>query len=232
VDYVRNVGLLTERTYLFHAVWADQSDVETIASSRARVVHCPGSNMKLGSGIAPVKRLLEAGAPVSLGSDNFSANDAASMFEQMKLACLLSRVGGEAPDSWITAHDAYAMAIGGQTSALSAEDLFAPGKPADLVLLRKTARCFQPENNLVRQLVFAADASTVETVLVSGRIVLDQGRFTTIDEQGLYAELQHRLPAIRAKLERSEVVGNQLRPILAAAFQRATTSPNPPGPCR
>ena len=89
VEYMQSLGILSPLSTLIHSVWVNEKDIELIANSSACVVHCPGSNLKLGSGIAPVERLRQAGISVGLGTDNNNANDSPNMFEAMKLAALI-----------------------------------------------------------------------------------------------------------------------------------------------
>ncbi len=213
-------GLLGERTLLFHAVSASEADVQRIALRGARVVHCPGSNMKLGSGVAPVRGLLEAGIEVGLGSDNVSANDGCSMLEQMKLAALLSRKPEVHPSAWLTAPEVFGMATRARPGE-SREGWLAPGRPADLVLLNRDAFAFWPENNLLNQMVFAAAADDVDTVLVGGRVVLRDRRPTSVDTDGIRSELDEMLPAIRRTIAAGDQTGRELQPYLQAAFDRA-----------
>lgn len=223
--YLLDRGLLNSRTLLFHAVWVNERDIALIAEHDARVVHCPGSNLKLGSGIAPIRRLRDAGIPLGLGSDNLSANDTCSMLEQAKLAALLSRTAGSHPSAWVTAGEALAMATAprGWRPTAAGPGLTA-GAPADLVLLDRNATCFQPENDLVNHMVFAASAAEVDTVLVAGEVVVEGGTVTTVDESDLLAELRDRAPEVQRKIAEGESLGAQLRPYLQLAYDEALTA--------
>ncbi len=221
VRHLADVGLLTSRAVLAHATWARQDEVEAIAGSGARVVHCPGSNLKLGSGVAPVRALLDVGVPVGLGTDNFSANDSASVLEQVKLAALVSRAAAGHPRTWVTAPEALAMATSAHTRAPGPADLLAPGRPADLVLLRRDADAFSPEHDLVNQLVFAASAAAVDTVLVDGRVAVAGGAVTTVDHDALRRELADRAAHLRRTIAEADRHGRALLPHLSRAFDLA-----------
>jgi len=220
VGFLDERGLLNERSRLFHVVWAREEEVQQIAGRGARVVHCPGSNMKLGSGAAPVRAFLQAAIAVDLGSDNVSANDCCSMFEQMKLAALLSRRPEVHPSAWLTAPEVFGMATRARPGR-SCEGWLAPGRPADLVLLNRDAFAFWPENNLVNQLVFAGSAADVDTVLVGGRVVLRDGRPTSLDVDEIRSDLDEMLPAIRRTIAAGDQTGAELQPYLQAAFDQA-----------
>ena len=220
VGFLDERGLLNERSLLFHVVWAREEEVRQIADRGARIVHCPGSNMKLGSGVAPVRSFLEASVAVGLGSDNLSANDSCSMFEQMKLAALLSRRPEVHPSAWLTAAEVFEMATRARPGR-SREGWLAPGQPADLVLLNRDAFAFWPENNLLNQVVFAGSAGDVDTVLVGGRVVWQDRCPTSLDADEIRSELDEMLPAIRRTIAAGDQAGAELQPYLQAAFDQA-----------
>lgn len=219
VGYLDRLGLLTPRTVLFHCVWATELELSVIAASGARAVHCPGSNLKLGSGIAPVKHMLRLGIPLGLGSDNFSANDSSGMFEQMKLACLVSRADSGPPEAWVTAGEAFTMGIG-PPGRRELADWPAAGDPADLILLDASSSALRPANNLVNQVVFAADPRAVDTVIAAGRLLKRGSEFPTVNQDWVESEYARLLPAIMTKIRASQADGDRLLPYLRAAQHR------------
>lgn len=215
-------GLLTDRTILFHGVHTTAEDRALIADRGARLVHCPGSNAKLGSGVAPIRSMMDAGIPVGLGTDNFSTSDGASMFENMKLAALLSRVDSARPvhpSRWLTAGDVIDMAATGQHKTF-----LQPGRSADLVLLDAAAVSFVPLHSPLNQSVFAASGADVRTVIANGRTVVRDRVVTTINEDRLRRRVEAMLPEVVKKIALADEFGRVLEPHLTAAFEAAFTA--------
>jgi 5-methylthioadenosine/S-adenosylhomocysteine deaminase len=222
VDHMAAVEVLDHHSVLIHCVWITPDDIETIAGAGATVVHCPASNLKLGSGIAPVDRLRGAGVTVALGTDNHCANDSASMFEVTKLAASLHRAQ---PDfvRWPTATDAHAMATtGGARAAGLGADVgrLAVGMKADFMLLDRDAPALFPTHDATRQLVFVETGSSLRGVVVDGRIVMDGGVVTTISETDLLAELAQHEPAIHALIDAGQAAADELSPHVIRAYER------------
>jgi 5-methylthioadenosine/S-adenosylhomocysteine deaminase len=157
------------------------------------VVHNPASNLKLGSGIAPVAQLKARGVNVALGTDGGDTSDSYSIFEQMRLAAYVSRVVAEDPDNWITASDAIKMGTANGAQAVPAwrgkVGKIKPGCRADLVLLRPNLR-LRPLRDIVHQLVFCEGGQSVDTVLVDGKVVVEGGRLVGVDEESLIRRVE------------------------------------------
>lgn len=184
-------GLLSPRSILAHAVWLDEPDVDRLARAGVTVVHNPVSNLKLGSGYAPVPRMRRAGVPVAVGTDGSASNDSLNLFEAIKLAALLSRWGEEDPERWLSGMDAMEMALGGGAAALGMPEALGrldPGAPADIVLLRLDSPALVPLGDPTLHLSFCNPAAAVDTVLVGGRVVVRAGRVETVDEAAVYRE--------------------------------------------
>jgi 5-methylthioadenosine/S-adenosylhomocysteine deaminase len=201
VEHLRDLGVLRPRVSLGHAVWVTPGDVEILAAAGVTVCHNPVSNLKLGSGIAPVARLLEAGVPVALGTDGVMSNDSLNLFESMKLAALLHKVREPDPARWLGAHDALRMATAGgaRSGRIAGIGALAVGARADLVLLDLRRAAFAPRNDLLRQTVYAENGSSVHTVLVDGRVVVEAGRLLTVDEAAVAAEVSADAAAFHAR---------------------------------
>ncbi|MBI4608411.1 MAG: amidohydrolase [Candidatus Rokubacteria bacterium] len=228
VAYLDQLGLLCQNTALVHAVWVDAEDISRIAAGGSTVWHNPSSNLKLGSGIAPVRAMLQARVPVGLGTDGMGSNDCQNLFEEMRLAALTSKITSPRYEEWLTASEVLRMATRGGLAALGLDrDLgtIEPGRLADLVLLDLTAVPFAPRHDLVRQVVYAERGASVRTVVVGGRIVMEEGTIRTVDEPKL-------LTAIREAAERARVAGEagwrrskELEPHFAEIYRRATREP-------
>jgi 5-methylthioadenosine/S-adenosylhomocysteine deaminase len=181
-------GLMPKGSILAHAVHVDAADVASIAASGAGVAHNPSANAKLGTGIAAVGVYRTAGIPVGLGSDSVAANDRLDLFEEMRMAVFLSRLRqGDAPP--LTAWDAIEMATLGGAQVLGISDSVGSlevGKGADVIRLRLGRSHFEPllddaPDQIAAHVVFAARPADVTAVFVDGRLLFDQGAFTTLD---------------------------------------------------
>ncbi|MEZ5284513.1 MAG: 5'-deoxyadenosine deaminase [Vicinamibacterales bacterium] len=200
VDYFTEVGLAAPHLCLAHCVWVDAREQELIAERDVKVLHCPGSNLKLGSGIAPVAELRARGACVSLGADGAACNNRLDMFQEMRLAATLqaARVGPGA----LPARDVLAMATreGARTLGLEREiGTVAPGKRADLVLVRRDAPHTAPDADPYATLVYAAGPADVRTVLVDGEVLVADGRPTRWDAAALAARARAAATALRRR---------------------------------
>ncbi len=160
------LGLLTGVTSIMHGIWLDPDDIRRLADRGATVVHNPASNCKLGSGLAPLRTLVEAGVNLALGCDGTSSNDGLSILEAMKWATLLTGLTDPDYRRWLTPHEAFGMATaGGARSALWQKEVGAiePGRRADLVLVDRRAPAFAPLKDPVAQLVLAEAGQSIRT---------------------------------------------------------------------
>ncbi len=170
-------GLLGPGMVGIHAVHLDKNDIERLARHRCGIAHCPTSNMKLASGIAPVTKLLDAGMTVGLGSDGAASNNRLDLFQEMRHAALLAKVaGGDA--TAISAHTALHMATLSGARALRLDDRIGsitPGKQADLCAVALDTPATQPCFDPVAHLVYVAGREQVSHVWVDGEARVDQG---------------------------------------------------------
>jgi 5-methylthioadenosine/S-adenosylhomocysteine deaminase len=200
VRHLSDLGLLTPATSLAHGVWLDDDDIGLLASAGSTVIHNPVSNMRLGSGIAPVTSLRERGVPVVLGTDGAASNDGQSVLEALKTAVLLQRVAGVDAEHWLSARQALSMATTTASRSFGfGTGQIEPGAPADFIAVRHSGYAFSPQNNWLRQLVFSAGSLDVRYAVVGGNLLLDDGRIMTFDEQAILAEAREMGPYIFAK---------------------------------
>jgi 5-methylthioadenosine/S-adenosylhomocysteine deaminase len=183
IAYLDSVGLTGRHVALAHCVHLSVDEIETLRTTGTNVVHCPSSNLKLGSGIAPVAKLLEHGISVSLGADGAACNNRLDMFTEMRTAALLQKVlhGPEVlPASralrMATMDGARAMGLGSEIGSLEA------GKRADLSIVRLDRLHATPASDLVSALVYSAEANDVETVLINGELVMRDRKLLSIAE--------------------------------------------------
>lgn len=183
------LGALGPRTLLAHCVWTDAADIATLARTGTSVAHCPQSNLKLASGIAPVPLQRAAGLRVGLGSDGVKSSHSYDLFDAMKFTSLLHKVTSR-DATVLPAPEVLGMATRDGASAAGVDaGVLAPGRLADLVLVDMRRFHLQPclpgiaDSNLVH----AARGADVHTVLVDGRVLVEAGRLTTLDQDGLLA---------------------------------------------
>lgn len=219
---LRAEGLLGPRLNLAHSVWLLPEEIEILAETGTNVIINPLSNMKLKSGIAPIRALQEAGVSLGLGCDNCSCSDAQNMFQAMKLFALLTAISHPEPGP-AQAVPAFEAATRGGAHALGrSHELgrIAPGFKADLVFLDLRDPSFVPLNSAVRQLVYTEAGRSVESVMVDGRFVIRDRECTTLDRQALLeqvtavmSEFRKHFADVRARVEK-------LRPHLEEAHRR------------
>ncbi len=179
----------------------NDADIERLARHGVVVVHNPESNLKLGTGIAPVGRMVAAGATVALGSDGNVTNDNQQLHEAMRLAACLGRVIEPDRRKWVTARQALAMATHGGATAAGLPDIgrIEADCRADIVPYDLARPEWTPVNDPVRQLVFSETGASVHTVVVDGRVLVEAGRITAFDAPGVIAEAKPMLGAIRER---------------------------------
>lgn len=193
-EYLDDLGWLAPDVWLAHAVHVDGPAIERLAGTGTSVAHCPSSNLRLAAGIAPVRRLRDAGVAVSLGVDGSASNDGGHLLLEARLAMLLQRTSGD-PGA-MTARGALEIATIGGARALGRDDIgvLAPGKAADLVAFDVGKLPFAGAGaDPLASLVFCAPAN-VDLSIVNGRVLVRGGRLTTVDIDRL-AERQARASA-------------------------------------
>jgi cytosine/adenosine deaminase-related metal-dependent hydrolase len=190
VHHLDDLGLLTDRLSTAHTIWLDDDDIALMAARGTIPVHNPQSNLKLGTGVSPIAKMLRAGVTVALGTDGASTNDNLDMHEAMRLAVMLQRPFERDRSRWPLAADALTMATiaGGKAMRCAGLGTLMPGAPADLVLHDLNMPSWIPFNDPVTQLVFGASAATVDTVIVNGKVLVEGGRIVAFDMQPILAE--------------------------------------------
>ncbi len=207
--YLGEVGLLNERLTIAHGVWLRDEEVGMLAAAGAGLAHNPISNLKLKSGIAPMRRVIDAGVNVALGCDNCSCGDCQSMFGAMKLLCLLAAASDPNPTGVHAATALRAATLGGARAVGLQGEVGAirAGMLADLLLLDTSDVAYLPFNSAARQVVYAEAGRGVHSVIVGGAVVVDAGRVTTVDEAALRQEAEAVMPGFladyRAQADRS-----------------------------
>ncbi|HST53685.1 MAG TPA: 5'-deoxyadenosine deaminase [Pyrinomonadaceae bacterium] len=189
IEYLDCVGVSGPRVLLAHCVHVSARELNLLASAGTHVAHCPSSNMKLGSGVAPVTLMLARGVSVSLGADGAACNNRLDMFTEMRTAALLQKVSRGAET--LPAASVLRMATKGGARALGLEDEIGSievGKRADVTILDLERLHTTPRPDVVSTVVYAAQARDVRTVLIEGRVVLLDGELKTLDEHEVISD--------------------------------------------
>jgi len=183
-SYLDRMGLLAPEVVVAHATYLSAVEAELVGRRAAAVAHCPSSNAKLEASVAPVARLLEAGATVGLGTDAACCNNSMDMFEEMKIAGLLNKIASGDPSTF-TAIDLLRLATIEGARALGLEALVGSievGKRADLIATRMSAPHLQPWHDDAASLVYSARGSDVSSVWIDGEQLVRDGRPTRLDQ--------------------------------------------------
>jgi len=199
--FIEKVGLAGPDSLFAHMVWLDDRDVKRVARSGSNVAHCPSSNLKLASGIPKVPEMLEAGTNVGLGCDGAPCNNTYDMIREMKLAAVIQKARLLDPRSMpastvlnmATMNGARAMGMQSEIGSIEV------GKKADLVLIDLKKPHLVPYTDVVSDVVYSAMGSDVDTVLVDGRVLLEGGKPTTLDEERILDEAQKSQTALFAR---------------------------------
>ena len=201
VRYTADLGLLSERVNVIHAIWVTDDDLDLIAASGAVIAHNPISNLRLGSGVMPFRAAMDRGIPICLGTDEAIADDAVNMWGVAKTAGLIHNVTGLDHERWPTAAEVLGCLWRGGARAMGlADDLgvIAPGRLADLAMIDLHTLPFTPLNDVRRQLVYCHDGDAVSLTMVDGRVVFEDGRLTTVDEDALLCEARELFAGLLA----------------------------------
>lgn len=196
-----------------HGVWLDEADMHRLGDRGASVAHNPGSNMRLGSGLADMRRMLECKVNVGIGTDGANCSDNLNMYEATRGASFVSRVCGSDWERWITTSEAFGAATEGSAKALGFGDKLgrlAPGYQADIVFLDLGHVNWIPLNDPVNTLVHVEDGSAVHSVMVAGRMVVENRRLLNLDLQSLAREAENA----RIRLEKANRDNRELYRLL------------------
>ena len=200
ITYLDSVGLTGRHVALAHCVHLSNDEIRTLKTTGTNVVHCPSSNLKLGSGIAPIVTLLEEGVSVSLGADGAACNNRLDMFTEMRTAALLQKAlhGPEVlPASralrMATMDGAKAMGLDSEIGSLEV------GKRADVAVVRLDRLHATPVTDVISALVYSAEPDDVDTVIIDGELVMRERRLLTVDEREIIE---------RARVERENLTAD------------------------
>jgi len=190
VEYLEGIGLLSERLSAAHCVWLTDDEIELLARRRVGVAHCIESNLKLASGFAPVAKMLSAGVKVAFGTDGAASNNDLSILGEMSTAAKVHKAVSGDPtvvDSrttllMATRNGAEILGLGDRTGSLR------PGKKADIVIANLNKPHLTPIYDIYSHMSYCLRPSDIETVMVNGKVVVEDGKPTTMDEAEVLAK--------------------------------------------
>jgi cytosine/adenosine deaminase-related metal-dependent hydrolase len=223
VAHLERIGFLSPRTHLVHGVWLTDGDIASLARTGATVVHNPISNLKLGSGISSIGKLLRRGVTVSLGTDGMCAGDGQNMFEALKLASILHKVDGSSYENWVGAREAWRIACDGGAAAVGSRGWvgrLAPGHAADIVCLDLSDPAFIPLNDPLLHLSLQIPTQALRHVMVAGDWAMRDRALARLDERAILTEVADRAPTVLQHHGDAFAFGDALLPSLREGWER------------
>ncbi|MDS0297405.1 amidohydrolase [Halogeometricum sp. S1BR25-6] len=201
LSYADDLGMLTEDDFLAHGVHTDAEEIELLAARGTSVIHCPASNTKLASGIAPIQEMLDAGVNVGIGTDGAASNNDLDMFDELRDAAMIGKLGAD---------DAAAVPAAAAVTAATAGSADAVGLPggrikvggaADLIVVDFDAPHLAPAHDAVSHLAYAVRGSDVRHTVCDGRVLMEDREVQTLDEERVVETAKERAESL---VERAE----------------------------
>ncbi|QFU82039.1 amidohydrolase [Natronorubrum aibiense] len=199
--YAAEKEMLEAEDFFAHGVHVDESEIGLLAEAGTSVIHCPASNMKLASGMAPVQRLLDAGVTVGLGTDGAASNNDLSMLDEARDAAMLGKLAAD-DASAVPAEAVVRMATQGSADAIGLDTgRIAAGKPADIAVIDLKQPHLTPQHDLVSHLAYAAAASDVRHTVCDGQVLMRDREVLTLDEDAVRARATEEAEALIARAD-------------------------------
>lgn len=217
--HMDTLGLVGPDFVVAHGVWLDDEDMRLLAGHGGSVSHNPGSNALLGSGIAHARRMLELGVNLAIGTDGSNCSDNQNMYEAMRTAIYVSHARGpDAYAEWLSTAEVFKAATLGSARALGLSDvgLIAPGYKADIVFLDLTSINLIPLNDPVNQIVQSEDGHSVHSVMVDGRMVVEEGKLVGADMARLAADAERARERLAAANADKRDLFERLAPVVGS----------------
>jgi 5-methylthioadenosine/S-adenosylhomocysteine deaminase len=195
LEYAVSHGLLAETDFIAHGTHLDATEIDLLAETGAGVVHCPASNMKLASGIAPVQELLDAGVTVGIGTDGAASNNDLDVFDELRDAAMVGKLAAD-DASAVDAAAAVGMATAGSADVLGFDSgRLAEGKKADIAVLDLDSAHLTPQHDLVSHLAYAASGADVRHTVCDGDVLMRDREVLTLDAEQVREEAAERAAA-------------------------------------
>lgn len=223
IQHAHEIGFLSERLTIIHSIWVTDEDIEIMGDAGVSVAHNPISNLKLGSGIMPLRKLINAGVNVTLGTDGASSSDSLNIFEVMKSAALLHKVTNPEYKEWPTSNEVLRMATHNaaySTRRMKEIGSLEKGKKADITILNLKSPAFTPLNDLKNHLVYCENGSSVDSVIIGGKFVLENGKLLTVNEEDILEEINELMPSFKEKYHNTVIENEKLFPYIDEIYWR------------
>jgi guanine deaminase len=215
--HLDDLGVLGPRFSGAHAIWIDPDEMDLLAKRGCALAHNPGSNLRLGNGIADMRPAIARGVTVGVGTDGSSSADNQNMFEAMRLAAFVSRIFDRPPSAWIGAVEALALATQGSAAVLGMAGQIgkiAPGYKADLVFMDLSHVDLVPLNNAAQQLVNGEDGTAVRDVMIGGTFRLRDGALVGIDWPAIVSRSRAAAERLREANAAGRTTAASLAPVV------------------
>jgi guanine deaminase len=215
--HLDDLGMLGPHFTVAHGVWLDGDDLKRLGDRGASVAHNPGSNLRLGNGLADMRAMLEHGVNVGVGTDGANCSDNLNMYEAMRLASLVSKGRGPDVERWVRTDEVVVAATEGSARALGFDGRLgrlAPGYKADIVFLDLQHPNWIPLNDPTNQLVHTEDGGAVTHVMIGGRLVVEHRRVTTVDVPALAREAQAARRRLTEVTAPARALSERLAPVV------------------
>lgn len=215
IQYVKDQGVLTERAVVIHSVWVDDEDIAAMAESGCSIIHNPISNLKIGSGVMPFRRLKDAGLNIGLGIDEVPVDDGCNLWTVGKTAGLVHKIADPEYQNWPHEDEILDMLTRGGARTMGLQDrvgMLKEGYRADMLLVDLDTLPFTPLHNLKRALVFCENGGSLKMTIVDGRIVVEDGEVLTVDEAALRKKVRGYADRLSAQLDLMTESADRLAP--------------------
>jgi 5-methylthioadenosine/S-adenosylhomocysteine deaminase len=201
LEYADELGMLEEGDFIAHGVHTDRTEIELLAERGVGVAHCPASNMKLASGIAPVQELLDAGVTVGIGTDGAASNNDLDAFDELRDAAMVGKLKAD-DASAVSAPEVVRAATAGGADLLGFDSgRIEPGALADLAVIDLEAAHLTPAHDLVSHLAYAVRGSDVRHTVVDGDVIVRDREILTLDEAAVRREAERHAESLIARAE-------------------------------
>ena len=189
VEYLNSLGFFETKVLLAHCVWIEENDMDLIRAGGGSVLHCPCSNMKLGSGFAPLPEMMRKGLSVTLATDGAASNNNLDLWEEMRMAALIHK-GNTHDAACVSSQEALYLATRGGAKALGYEDVgsITAGMKADLLLVNIDGPAWYPQTDLVNHIVYSGNSRDIEMTVIGGEVVYEDGCYERLDVERICFE--------------------------------------------
>lgn len=193
LEKLDRAALLDRCLSLAHCIWVNDLDISTIIKSGITIVHNPSSNLRFGSGIAPIINYYRRGGKIGLGTDGIGTDGTPNLLSELRLATLLHRLTTLDFDEWIPAKLAFNFATNGGASVVGLDKILGrvkEGYKADLIIVDTETPTYHPKNNLLNQFVLCESGASIDTVIVEGKLVIEDKHLIAFDENKIYQNIK------------------------------------------